>query len=726
MLQFPANSVLRHLRKRFLGSLDSARAPAVAFAIGMVASIGGAYLAEEAVRSEKQVEINKQVDHIAHNIEKGFSMCESLLNAISRSTEPTTLNPLEGIRGILLRELLAKHYQDVTYIAFVRQVPSDALPGYERSMQSQLNIDESGLPNYRLRSRPNQQEHFLLETIIPASANVPLGAEIGRNTEFLAAMATFRSGTTSAFIHLRKAPAPLAQTPNLLLAPAWDPLNGQVLPGLLVLGIDMDKLVSISVDENEFRNWGIRITSSSMPSPEKEGMELFAGTARRPGALAAAFTRTSLSRRIQFGGATLVVRTRPEPGSEPISNYVFPVAVFLVGLLISSLLFFLVRQLRLSRVLAEENAHRLGKEAERNIQRFRDLVESSSDWIWEVDGKYRFSYASPTTQSYFGIAPEKLKGVPIETLIERSSSHGNRPFPFPLDRPVAYGGFERSLRGVDGSILTFESTGTPIIDEFGSFSGMRGIDRDVTAQRRVQKRLSMLRQDLSASMQSNLVNQLLSGLAHELNQPLSAIASYNQACVRLLNQEPIDLDEIRTAMQATTNHALLAAEVVSRVRRLTVQRTPQITDVDLSAVVRNTLQLIEFRTSAKDIAFDVHVPESLPHAAADAILVTQVLLNIVNNAIDAVCESPTRQIRIVGEAMTSGKIRLSVTDSGPGIVTPEPDKVFEPYFTTKMDGMGLGLTISRSIIEALEGTLNYSSNPSGGTTFAVTLPAIAV
>lgn len=696
--------------------------------MGLLASIGGAYLATQIVLSDEHLEAETEAERLVHDIEEGFSTSESLLNIVARAGDPATANPLEGFRGMLIGELLANHYPTVSYLAFFRRLQSSELPNYERSMQSQFDIDESGLSRFRLQSIPDRKEHLLLETLIPASRNASLGAEIRDNAELLLAMEAFRRGAASAIVHLESAPVAFGKSPDLLVAPVWvwDRLKEKDLSGILVLGLGVKQLAESVLNQNPFKNWGIRIASSSARLPEGNWVELYSRAPTEPGGWVAVLLRPNMSRAFQFGGTTLVVEMQPELDRESLSELLYPLTVLLVGSLASALLYFLLRQLRTSRTLAENNASRLGREAEQNNQRFRDLVESSSDWIWEVDREYRFRYVSPTTQAYFGIPPEKLTGRSIQDLIERSAIHGARPFPFPLDQPAAYSGFERSFVGANGSVLTFESTGTPIIDEFRGFCGMRGIDRDVTAQRNIQARLSALRQDLSMSMQANLVNQLLSGLAHELNQPLSAIASYNQACVRLLNQEPIDWVEIKSAMQATTSHALLAAEVVSRVRRLTVQRTPQITDVDLSAVVLNTVHLIQFRTSSSDIAIDVDVPESLPHAAADPILVTQVLLNILNNAVDAMSESPVRQIRVVGEVMKDGQIRLSVTDSGPGMGTLDPDRVFEPYFTTKTDGMGLGLTISRSIIEALEGTLNHAPNPSGGTIFTMTLPAIAL
>jgi len=238
----------------------------------------------------------------------------------------------------------------------------------------------------------------------------------------------------------------------------------------------------------------------------------------------------------------------------------------------------------------------------------------------------------------------------------------------------------------------------------------------------VGERLSRLREDLAQNMQGNLMSQLLSGLAHELNQPLLAIASYNRACIRLLQAGNADPAEIAEAMQATADSAMLAGDILQRMRRFTSTREPHVVPTELPSLVVNALQLIEHRLKAEDVAVDVDIPPELPPLMVDPILMTQVFLNLFNNAVDAVREGAVRKFTVAAEAVAGRRVRIEVADSGRGILPENLPRLFDAYFTTRETGTGIGLTICRSIVEALGGKIEARSSSGLGAVFVIELP----
>lgn len=221
------------------------------------------------------------------------------------------------------------------------------------------------------------------------------------------------------------------------------------------------------------------------------------------------------------------------------------------------------------------------------------------------------------------------------------------------------------------------------------------------------------------------VGEMASTLAHEINQPLTAIANYCMGCVRRLRSGNWRADELLAAMEKASVQAERAGRVVQRVREFVRRREPHRELSDINAIVRDVAQLAELDAEREDIRIELDLAGDLPPVIADRIMVEQVVLNLVKNAIESMRDTPphARELVIATTINADGEAEVSVRDAGHGIGAEAERELFAPFFTTKPQGMGIGLNICRSIIELHEGRLWFTRNGDRGSTFRFTLPA---
>ncbi|TWB35322.1 PAS domain S-box-containing protein [Nitrospirillum viridazoti] len=260
---------------------------------------------------------------------------------------------------------------------------------------------------------------------------------------------------------------------------------------------------------------------------------------------------------------------------------------------------------------------------------------------------------------------------------------------------------------------------------------------DVTERNQVQAKLAQLRTELAHVSRMSTLGQLAASIAHEVNQPLSAIITYGKTGRRWLARGPEHAHEVDDCLQHVVTNGTRAADVIARIRALARKAPPKADTLVVEALVAETVALVGREIQAKAIAVRVLCPSDLPPVRGDKVQVQQVLMNLLMNAIQATAAQgiplvdgdAARDITILAERVDD-LVRVSVRDSGGGIQDVEPATLFEPFFTTKADGMGMGLSICRSIIEAHGGQITAANNdataPGGGrrgATFAFTLPA---
>jgi len=249
---------------------------------------------------------------------------------------------------------------------------------------------------------------------------------------------------------------------------------------------------------------------------------------------------------------------------------------------------------------------------------------------------------------------------------------------------------------------------------------------DRTEQIHAEAEIRQHRERLTQLARLGTMGEMAAGIAHELNQPLTAIANYAQACQRLIDSGAIEPDELKGVLGKVTDQARRAGMVIQGLRRFVKRRNIVKRATDLHRVVRDVMMLAELDCRAHGIPVMSEIQEPLPQVQGDPIQLQQVLLNLVRNAVDSMSGTDNRDQGILVRASAEGgdEVCVAVFDHGTGIAAGAAPRLFDPFFTTKEDGMGMGLALSRSIVEAHGGRLSFADNPRGGTIFSLTLPTL--
>jgi PAS domain S-box-containing protein len=246
--------------------------------------------------------------------------------------------------------------------------------------------------------------------------------------------------------------------------------------------------------------------------------------------------------------------------------------------------------------------------------------------------------------------------------------------------------------------------------------------RDITDRRRVQAELDEQRAELAHLARVSLVGELSAALAHELNQPLAAIMANARAGQRLMTRQPPDVPEVRSILEDVTDDARRAGQVISRLHALLKRGELQLNPVDLNEVVSEVLELVHSELIQREVVVETRLAGALPRVPGDRVQLQQVLINLLLNACDAMSAEPRERRRVLITTVgNNGAVVLSVADQGVGIPDGKLEQVFEPLYTSKPHGLGLGLSICRTIVTAHGGRLWAAHNPDHGATFHLLL-----
>jgi C4-dicarboxylate-specific signal transduction histidine kinase len=248
---------------------------------------------------------------------------------------------------------------------------------------------------------------------------------------------------------------------------------------------------------------------------------------------------------------------------------------------------------------------------------------------------------------------------------------------------------------------------------------------DLTERKRAEaerERLRQLQDDLAYMSRVATMGELAASLAHEIKQPIAAAVTNARTCALWLEREPPDLAEAAEAASRTVNAAIRASDIVDRVRSLYTRGTPQRQPVDVNDIIQEMVVLLQHEAGRRAVAIRTELAERLPDIIADRVQVQQVLMNLMLNGIEAMKDAPGELV-ITSQGTDDGPLLISVSDSGGGIPPEQAERIFDAFFTTKPHGTGMGLSISRTIVESHGGRLSASNNSSRGATFQFTLPA---
>jgi two-component system sensor kinase FixL len=244
---------------------------------------------------------------------------------------------------------------------------------------------------------------------------------------------------------------------------------------------------------------------------------------------------------------------------------------------------------------------------------------------------------------------------------------------------------------------------------------------DVTERRQAEADAQRIRQELAHFTRVTTMGELTTSIAHELNQPLTAILANAQAAKRLLARARPDLEEVGAILSDIIADDRRAGAVIHRVRDMLIKREPEPRQLNLNLLIEDVVTLLSSDLLINNVTVTLDLADDLPPVDGDCVQIQQVMLNLLLNAIDAVKNRPDRTI--VVQTRWRQAVHVSVRDAGPGLAPGTHELVFQPFYTTKSAGMGMGLAISHSIIEAHSGLIWATDNPTGGATFHFALPA---
>ena len=277
-----------------------------------------------------------------------------------------------------------------------------------------------------------------------------------------------------------------------------------------------------------------------------------------------------------------------------------------------------------------------------------------------------------------------------------------------------------------GEIRQIHVIGHPDFGPSGDLTEFVGTVIDVTERKRAEEERERLRQalaDLAHVNRVTMMGELTASLAHEVNQPISAAVTNANTCLRWLSRDQPDLEEAREAAMRIVKDGTRAADIISRIRMLFKKATPEQESLDVSEIIREMVVLLHNEATRYNISVRTDLATDLSEIMGDRVQLQQVLMNLIMNSIDAMKGvDGTRQLTIKSSRGDDEQLVVSVSDTGVGLPTHQADQIFDAFFTTKLDGTGMGLRISRSIVESHGGRLWASGNTPGGASFHFTLP----
>jgi two-component system sensor kinase FixL len=343
-----------------------------------------------------------------------------------------------------------------------------------------------------------------------------------------------------------------------------------------------------------------------------------------------------------------------------------------------------------------------------------------------VDTEGIIMLANARAVTMFGYARQELLGRPVEMLIParlRSSHEAHRQTYREEWRPRAMGaGRELFAVRKDGTELPVEVGLNPMQTFEGRFVLASVVD--VSERKRSELETARQRDQMAHLSRVAMLGELSGSLAHELNQPLAAILSNAQAAQRFLGRDPPELDRVTEILADIVKSDKRAGEVITRLRSLLKKEEAQHRPLDANELVQEGLALMRSDLLNRQIAVRTQLAPELPAVSGDRVQLQQVLLNLLINGCDAMGDAVTqRDITVRSEPALARGVRISVADNGTGISPEDLERIFEPFVTTKPQGLGLGLAVCRSIVRSHNGQLWAANNPDGGATFTIELPA---
>lgn len=367
------------------------------------------------------------------------------------------------------------------------------------------------------------------------------------------------------------------------------------------------------------------------------------------------------------------------------------------------------------------------KQAEKRLgeseERFHTMADNAPIMIWMADAQGQQAYQGC---NFFNKRWHDFTGLPLEQAQGRTWLHivheddrkrclDTYTRAFPRAQPFK---LEYRMQRHDGVSRWVLDSGVPRYTRDGSFLGFIGTCLDITEQKLFEE----IRAEVEHVGRTNIAGEMASGLAHELSQPLTAANNYLDACLRRMTEKDWDKESLQKAIRLAHSQTERAGQIINHLKGFVRKQKQERTIQDLNSLVRDTVTFLEHEFHRHFIAIEVDLAP-LPMALVNRIEVEQVLINLIRNAIDSMGSSQRRELRITTRTVGSGAILVTVSDTGKGIAGGDLDKIFNPFQTSKSNGLGLGLAICRSLVESYGGRIWAENMGNAGAEFSFTIPA---
>jgi PAS domain S-box-containing protein len=360
----------------------------------------------------------------------------------------------------------------------------------------------------------------------------------------------------------------------------------------------------------------------------------------------------------------------------------------------------------------------------------RQVIDTAPNFIFAKDREGRFTLANKAVADAYGTTVDNLIGKtdadfsPNRDEVASFRRDDQEVIDTLQERFIP----EERITDAQGKVRWLQTVKRPIIESDGRAKQVLGASTDITRRKETEIELREQRAELAHVARISTMGELAASLAHEINQPLTAILSNAQAALRFLSSKPADLEEVREILQDIVKDNSRAGEVIRRMRALVKKEELEFASVDLASLIRDVVMLVHSDAILHNVKIALELDDNLPPARGDRVQLQQVVLNLLLNAFDAMkdCPAGEREVKLTVEAYGMGLVQTAVSDRGTGLSSDKLDKIFQPFYTTKGEGLGMGLSICRSIIEAHGGHLRAENNADRGATFYFTLPVVAV
>ena len=372
---------------------------------------------------------------------------------------------------------------------------------------------------------------------------------------------------------------------------------------------------------------------------------------------------------------------------------------------------------------ASQQLQKVYEDLRRSERELRDVIEAMPTMVWIAGTDGSNEFGNRGWKEYTGLSGQRTSGTGWQDVIHPADLKRHwEKWSASLESGEPFENEARLRRAADGQYRWFLSRAVPLRDEYGKILKWYGVSTDIDDRKRAEQEREQLRADLAHVNRVSLLGELAASVSHELKQPIAASMADAQTCIRWLKRDVPDLNEALEASMRIVKDGIRATEIIDHLRSLYKKSPSQRELVDVNEIVREMLALLRVEATRYSIVTNSQLAPDLPTITADRVQLQQVFMNLMLNAIEAMKDAGG-ELTVKTELDHDRQLLIAVSDTGVGLPAEKADEIFNAFFTTKPEGSGMGLAISRSIVESHGGRLWATPNNSRGAIFQMTLPA---